>query len=466
MENEFIYSSQNRIIIDTTLENIQNNSKKIRFFNEQLTVEKIVLANSKINNPLYSENKMVFRIELNRKMREEIFEKRSISFRLRCEKDEYFYTIQEEYLELVDHQEVDNMDLLNILSPRVELLNHENSGDKKDAIVNNSQIKYLLNHNKAEHEKFSNYLSNKHPELYLKYTLSSNDSKPNKFLLVLNKFNDKNLTNNLDRDYKGTGESKVYTFNKNEFFEIDSENEVIIKKQSQDKKVAFIVHGLASQIGNKYIDLGKFLCSKGYKVYGFDYYTINRGISDNGYLLAEEIKKIKKVYPESEVLVVAHSMGGLVSRSARIEYFAEVDKIIMAGTPNGGSKILQKTQGIKKIRNKIFVAVNFFGFLSIKKDDLNELMYNTDPKGIKDLSNKSSFISDLNKKDTQHFSKKYFSLVGRYKNMSNDIIVSNDNMISINGINMSFATLKSSHFSYFKGKEWSSILNKALIYLK
>ncbi|MBU9675205.1 alpha/beta hydrolase [Planococcus sp. CP5-4] len=466
MENESIYSSQNRIIIDTTLEDIHNTSRKIMFFNEQLTVEKVVLANSKINNPPHSENKMVFRIELNEKMREELFEKKSISFRLRCEKDEYFYTIQEEYLELIDHQKVDNMDLLNILSPRVELLNHENSGDKKDAIVNNSQIKYLLNQSKAENKKFLNYISNKHPELYLKYTFSPTDSKLNSFLLILNKFNDKDLPETLNGDYKSSGESKVYTFNKNKFFEIVSENEVVIKKESQDKKIAFIVHGLASQIGGKYIDLARFLSSKGYKVYGFDYHTVNQGISDNGYLLAKEIKKIKKFHPKSEVLIVAHSMGGLVSRSAKIEYFAEVDKIIMAGTPNGGSKILHKSHRFKSIRNKIFVAVNFVDFLSIKRDDLYGLMYDKDPKGIKDLANKSSFISDLNKKDTQHFSQKYFSLVGRFMNMSNDIIVSNDNMTSINGINMSFATLKSSHFSYFTGKEWSSILNKALIYLK
>ncbi len=79
----------------------------------------------------------------------------------------------------------------------------------------------------------------------------------------------------------------------------------------------------------------------------FDYENLNTPIEETAGILAEMLKDDADITPvnKKKITIVAHSMGGLVSR-----YFIEnlggkdlVQHLIMAGTPNGGSNISKIT---------------------------------------------------------------------------------------------------------------------------
>lgn len=80
----------------------------------------------------------------------------------------------------------------------------------------------------------------------------------------------------------------------------------------------------------------------------FDYENLNTVIEDNALALKTKLDEIgiNDKNPDKKITILAHSMGGLVAR-----YFIEnlngksvVDKLIMAGTPNGGSAIAELTR--------------------------------------------------------------------------------------------------------------------------
>ena len=75
-----------------------------------------------------------------------------------------------------------------------------------------------------------------------------------------------------------------------------------------------------------------------YQLYSFSYQT-DRHISGNGQLLAQALQA---VFGSQEVVVVAHSMGGLVTRSAMLQHAdigANIGGVIMLGTPNHGTTV-------------------------------------------------------------------------------------------------------------------------------
>jgi pimeloyl-ACP methyl ester carboxylesterase len=115
----------------------------------------------------------------------------------------------------------------------------------------------------------------------------------------------------------------------------------IAAKVGEAKKILLLVHGIIGDTKDMAQTFKMAVDKKDYDlVLTYDYENLNTSIEDNARILKEKLIAIGiNQNDNKEVTIVAHSMGGLVSR-----YFIEhltgdkfIDKLIMAGTPNGGS---------------------------------------------------------------------------------------------------------------------------------
>jgi len=106
-----------------------------------------------------------------------------------------------------------------------------------------------------------------------------------------------------------------------------------------DKRpVVVLVHGLDAD-KNDCAPLGSALHDAGYQV-GYFSYPGDQPIEDSAGMLARSIRLLHDRFPNIRVEFVCHSMGGLVARAyiEGPEYPGGVDRLIMVGTPNHGSR--------------------------------------------------------------------------------------------------------------------------------
>jgi hypothetical protein len=149
---------------------------------------------------------------------------------------------------------------------------------------------------------------------------------------------------------------------------VDYQNEAerieagLTPKVATSEKILLLVHGI---IGDT-VDMAKtfaFAKNKGYDlVLTFDYENLNTTIEEN----AQQLKKMLneagiQANSGKELTIVAHSMGGLISRYMieHLDGHQFVDKLIMAGTPNGGSKLGSVPDAIGNMNLLLSLAVNF-----------------------------------------------------------------------------------------------------------
>ena len=124
--------------------------------------------------------------------------------------------------------------------------------------------------------------------------------------------------------------------------EATRKSEGLEAKVKESKKVLLLVHGIIGDTKDMAKPFKMALDSHSYDlVMTFDYENLNTLIEDNARVLKEKLLKLGFGEGDDKKLtIVAHSMGGLVSRYM-IEHLGGdklVDKLVMAGTPNGGSK--------------------------------------------------------------------------------------------------------------------------------
>lgn len=89
---------------------------------------------------------------------------------------------------------------------------------------------------------------------------------------------------------------------------------------------------------------GQLLQSR-YQLYTFSYQTDNH-IEDNGLKLATALKA---TFGDMPAVIIAHSMGGLVTRSAMVQYAnvgAQVGGVITLGTPHHGTTLVNRVAGL------------------------------------------------------------------------------------------------------------------------
>lgn len=430
MNQEFISVKDREITINTLSPRVSSYQKEdmILLDNEEISIVEVQGTNPLEKIP-YSSRKMLFKVKVKD-------DREKHSFRLLCESDEYFFAIQEDFLHLLEMESIDADEMFFKISPRIELLTHTEGTDVVEATVNKRQMNYLSKHTVEELESVS----------------SNSISSEKIFYLVLNKYRSTPSELGLFKlIHDGEG-----SFRK----ERPSDEHAVL-----DKPIAIIVHGLVSNIGPAYSNLFTAL-SKDFDVYGFEYLTVNERIKDSGILLAKEIEILKKKHPNQEILIVAHSMGGLVSRSAYIEQNAPIDKIIMAGTPNNGSLLVSVPMLARKCLILYGILNHFMGKTTMKSEDFWGLVRQGELQGFHDLANHSEFIDTLNSSDVIDANKKYFALAGKHLGLLNDGIVHTDNMVTINEIKIPHTTNEWNHFTYFKDQDIDIYLKRAINYLK
>ena len=237
-------------------------------------------------------------------------------------------------------------------------------------------------------------------------------------------------------------ERELFTGYENRMVEVNESDD------AKDKSIAIVIHGLGSSCNNRKNSYGNIIdhLNSKFKVFTFDYLTINQTISTSARILSTEIEKLKEKYEDKKIYIFAHSMGGLVTRSALVTEHAGVDFLLMAGTPNSGSS---KVSIAAFARYCFFMCTN----QTIKYRDYYDLMLGKH-LGLKSLGNKTDCVRQLNNSDIGN-EDKYYCMSGRL-----DFIVPKRNVTWINKKSLPKSNIvrgKWHHLNYFNGELEKSV---------
>ncbi len=149
---------------------------------------------------------------------------------------------------------------------------------------------------------------------------------------------------------------------------IDRKKDGMIEKIAEAKNVLLLVHGIigdteniAEGIATAKLEDGSELKEAFDLVLTFDYENLGREIQDTAAVLAAELERVGLGPDDGKRLtILAHSMGGLVSRHyiEQLGGGAVVDHLVMCGTPNGGSPFGKVDTGRKVLGVLAGVAMN------------------------------------------------------------------------------------------------------------
>ncbi len=132
----------------------------------------------------------------------------------------------------------------------------------------------------------------------------------------------------------------------------------------ESRKTVILIHGLDDP-GKVWMNLEPALLARGYDLWVFEY-PDDQAIHKSADLLNRELKQHRSQMG-NQLQIVAHSMGGLVSRemlthpdfqSGSAKQRPAINKLIMVGTPNHGSH-LARFRFFSEIRDQLF-SDNFY----------------------------------------------------------------------------------------------------------
>ncbi len=204
-----------------------------------------------------------------------------------------------------------------------------------------------------------------------------------------------------------------------DFFEYEEDEKHIQHALKDAKRVALLLHGIIGTTAEIPLAVHRAVNLNGNQknydvVLTFDYETLNTTIEKTASDLKERLEKIGISTENTEGVrfdIVAHSMGGLVSRYLieRLEGNKFVSNLVLFGTPNSGSEISDLRV---MVTNMLTLTVNGAIFLKpyvaplmFLGNMLNRLFVTLD-----ELNPKSDFIRSLN--DAPDANVPYFVFAG------------------------------------------------------
>lgn len=158
-----------------------------------------------------------------------------------------------------------------------------------------------------------------------------------------------------------------------------------------------LIHGLDDP-GKVWQDLNPALVAEGYDVWQFEYPN-DQPLAESADLFFQELPELRSAGID-EITIVAHSMGGLISRDlltrSAFEYYGavaaqrvpKVKNLIMVGTPNHGSAM---------VKLRFFAEVrDYFARLIKGQTNLLNLIFDGAGEAKIDLLPGSQFLQELN----------------------------------------------------------------------
>ena len=157
--------------------------------------------------------------------------------------------------------------------------------------------------------------------------------------------------------------------------------------------VVVVVHGLNSS-PQRFEPLANALTARGY-LSGTYSYPDDQPIADSAAQLSRDLKRIREQFPSVKIAIVAHSMGGLVSRSVIEDPELDagnVSHLIMLATPNQGSLLANLSLGFDMLDDVAEEATRdeVSRFYAMIEDGMSE--------ALDDLRPDSAFLFQLNQR--------------------------------------------------------------------
>ena len=140
--------------------------------------------------------------------------------------------------------------------------------------------------------------------------------------------------------------------------------------------------------------------SNAFKVYSFAYNSTG-SIDVNG---ADLAATLQRQFPQQSVVILAHSMGGLVARSALVSHSANIQGIVSLATPYHGTPAASS-----ELRKTWIELIDFAAGLSLGERDL--AWDNLDGKTFHDVTGNlgNAFLAQLKAGETDNHRKKYLA---------------------------------------------------------
>ncbi|MBL8349056.1 MAG: alpha/beta fold hydrolase [Burkholderiaceae bacterium] len=151
------------------------------------------------------------------------------------------------------------------------------------------------------------------------------------------------------------------------------------------RRVLLLVHGLCmSDIGwrRNGHDHGELLARALGAAPVYVFYNSGRHISDNGRALADALEQLLADWPVplDEIIIVGHSMGGLVARSALAQaqgqrWPQKVRKLVFLGTPHHGAPLERAGNWLHRVMDMSPYAAPFTRLSRLRSEGITDLRH-------------------------------------------------------------------------------------------
>lgn len=193
----------------------------------------------------------------------------------------------------------------------------------------------------------------------------------------------------------------------------------VAKKVVQSQSIVLVIHGIIGNTRSLAVNMESFLNEGLYDcILCFDYENLNTGIATIAGELKERLVRAG-VSTEKKIDIIAHSMGGLVSRYLieRLAGAVLVNRLFMLGTPNRGSNFGKLVTFRNWATGILTLACNygkhFLGQFGPFLEGVSAALAATKPitNTLEEMGVGSSFLNDLNASPSSAQSR-YFILAG------------------------------------------------------